>query len=463
MAAAAAEYDLTRVFTLTLIPLLALSAALSLFGNSTPQAALPERVPTLQRLDNTYLERLHQDVLALAKLPRQEDHVANLHDWRCIIHAHCYQSHDSRGTIEDISTAARSVGIDCIFMSDHPRTNYDVVAKGPHGVFNSVLFVPGSETDGFTMYPGDYTLPKLNVGEQNICNEIKQSNGMLFIAHPEEHSDWNLKNLTGMEIYNTHADFRDEKALLAALQPKKSSEYGLMLKLLNSMKDYPREAIAAITDPQPDNLTHYDYMCKTQVLAAVAGNDSHQNVGFVVKGTADGKYQLEDAVGEKLALLDGEKTPIVKLLFGPSVPGKELYRRQLDPYAVSLGYVNTHVLAPERTEPSLRKALADARTYVAFDWIADPRGTTFTIEAPGSAAALTIGDTAACITGMKLKAHTPIAAQTRIVRDGVEIAHGSGTTLEVAATGPGIYRMESYLNVGGERRMWILTGAIKLQ
>jgi hypothetical protein len=445
---------------LNLLPILAI---VNLVAQApAPQPALA-RVPTLQRLEKSYLERLHADVLALAKLPRTSATPAGLHDWRCIIHCHCYQSHDSRGTIEDISTAAKSVGIDCIFMSDHPRDTYDVVAKGPHGEFNGVLFVPGSETDGFTLYPGDYKLPKLGVGEQNICDEIKQSNGMLFIAHPEEHSDWNLKNLTGMEIYNTHADFRDETALLAALQPKKSSEYGRMLGILNNMNDFPREAIASITDPQPDNLKHYDYMCKTRVLAAVAGNDSHQNVGFVVKGTKDGRYLLEDALGEKLSVLDGEKTPIIKLLFGPSTPGKVLYKRQLDPYAVSLGYVNTHVLASERTETTLRKALANAKTYVAFDWIADPRGMAFTLETPGSGDTVTLGDTVPFTAGSRFRLHTPIAAHTRLMRDGKEIATTDGDTLEASVPGTGVYRMESYLTVGGETRTWILTAAIKVQ
>ena len=95
----------------------------------------------------------------------------------------------------------------------------------------------------------------------------------------------------------------------------------------------------------------------------VAGNDSHQNVGFVVKGTQDGKYQLEDALGEKVAILDPQKMPALTLLFGPPTPGKELYRRQLDPYASSLGYVSTHILAPERTEKALRKSLHEAGSY----------------------------------------------------------------------------------------------------
>lgn len=447
-----------------LAPIIALVCAVSGAGAQAPagSSAQPLRVPTLQRLERGYLQRVRDDVAGLVKLRVSIAEAGPLHDWHCVLHCHCYQSHDSRGLIADIAAAAKSDGIDCIFMSDHPRDTYDVVAKGPHDVVDGVLFVPGSEADGFLVYPGDYRLPKLAVGEQPLIDEVKQSAGMIFIAHPEEHTDWKLHDLTGMEIYNTHADFKDETALMAALQPKNSAGFGQLLKLLNSMKEFPREAFAAIFDPQPDNLAHYDLMSKTHTLAAIAGNDSHQNVGFVVKGTADGKYQLEDALGEKIALLDPEKTPILKLVFGEPVAGHELFRRQLDAYAVSLGYVSTHILAPQRTEASLRKSLAEGRTYVAFDWIADPRGTSFTLSGADLPSPLTLGDTETYKPGLALKYRTPLPAHTRLMCDGKEVATTTTDSLEYTVTGPGIYRVESSLVVAGETRAWIYTGAIRI-
>ncbi len=431
---------------------------------SAPQS-VPDtpRIPTLDRLEQGYLQRLHSDVEALGKQSRSEEHLPSLFDYRCILHCHCYQSHDSRGTIEEISTAAKSVGIDCIFMSDHPRTDRDVVTRGPHGEVNGVLFVPGSETNGFLVYPGDYKLPDLSVSEQSLCDEVARSSGMIFVCHPEEHKDWGLKNITGMEVYNTHADFNDEKALLKTLQPSGAAGYARLLKVLDNMKAYPREALSAIFDAPRENLAHYDALCKSHVIAAIAGNDSHQNTGFVVTGTADGKYRLTDSLGEEITVLDPAKTPLIALLFGPSVPDRVLFKRQLDPYAISLGYVNTHVLASERTESALRKSLAECRTYVAFDWIADARGTTFTYRSAGTGEASTIGDTCSLSAGAILRFHSPLPAVSRLMKDGAVVSETTGNTLEFAVREPGVYRVESLLKVGGELRGWIYTGAIRVE
>ena len=38
------------------------------------------------------------------------------------------------------------------------------------------------------------------------------------MCHLEERMDWDIAGLTGTEIYNTHADFKDETKFLAALR-----------------------------------------------------------------------------------------------------------------------------------------------------------------------------------------------------------------------------------------------------
>lgn len=420
----------------------------------------PARVATLQRLEKPFLERVHTDVAALAVRRTPREPLPGWQDWRCILHCHSSLSHDSRGVPAEIAAAALQVGVDAIFLANHPRATQDVVTDGPKGVIGGVLFVPGSEANGFLLYPGDSKLPSLQVGEQALVTAIADTQGLSFIAHPEEHKDWSLTGLTGMEVYNTHADFKDEAALLGALQPKDSTGYTRLLTLLNTMKAYPREAFAAIYDPQPANLTHYDSLSKGRAFAAVAGNDSHENVGFVVKGTTEGKYQLEDALGEKLSLLDPQKTPALRFLFGEPTPGKELFRRQLDPYVSSLGYVSTHVLAPERTERALRQSLAEGRTYVAFDWLADPKGTRFTVQSGSTVH--TVGDSVTLAPGQSITLQTPVVAALRLLHDGKEVAHASSDTLSFAVTEPGSYRAEASLTVGGEPHTWILTSVIRV-
>ena len=178
----------------------------------------PARVATLQRLEKPFLERVRADVAALAKRRTAPTALPLWHDWRCILHCHTSLSHDSRGTVAEIAAAAKQVGVDALFLANHPRTSQDVVTDGPHGIIEDILFVPGSEANGFLLYPGDDKLPPLGVGEQPLVDSINASAGLIFVAHPEEHRDWTLTGLTGMEIYNTHADLKDEPLLLAALR-----------------------------------------------------------------------------------------------------------------------------------------------------------------------------------------------------------------------------------------------------
>ena len=255
--------------------------------NSSPPV---ERIPTLTRLQKANLARLHADVAALAAHRQPVALQTGFKDWRCILHCHSYLSHDSRGKIEDIAAAAKEDGITAIFMSDHPQ-KLDVVAAGKHGIVDGVLFVPGSEANGFLVYPGEDRLPRLDVGDQALIDSVRATGGMIFVAHPEEHTDWSLRGLTGMEIYNTHADLNDETELLHALQPKDMVGYARLLQMFNAIKDYPREVFACIFDRPAGNLAHYDTLSRDRIVTAIAANDSHQNTGFVVYGTEDGKYR----------------------------------------------------------------------------------------------------------------------------------------------------------------------------
>jgi hypothetical protein len=417
------------------------------------------RIPTLQRLERSHLQRVREESQAYRQALQSVTLKTGFKDYRCVLHAHSYLSHDSRGTIEEIAAAAKQVGVQAIFISDHPQEK-DVVAEGARGIINDVLFVPGSETRGFLLYPGNGKLPSFNMNDRQLVDAVKASRGMVFVAHPEEPHDWSIQTLTGMEIYNTHTDVNDELELLKTLQPKDTAGYGKLLTLLNTFQDYPQESFSSLYDHPKDLLARYDTLCKTRPFTAIAANDSHQNTGFVVVGTQDGKYRVEDPLGEEITTLDPSNNSALKLLFGESQPGKVLFKRQLDPYPVSLGYVNTHILARERTERALRDALAKGRTYIAFDWIADATGTAFLLKSGSKSYPL--GETVRFKSGMRLQAEVPLSGFMRLMRDGSAVKQVEGRTLDFEVQEVGIYRLEVYLPLGGELRGWIFTGAIRI-
>jgi len=64
-----------------------------------------------------------------------------------------------------------------------------------------------------------------------------------------------------------------------------------------------------------------------------------------------------DVLGKKVAEVPQSALP--PLLFGGlrPIPGQTLMELRLDPYAISYGYVSTHILAEALTEPELFRAL----------------------------------------------------------------------------------------------------------
>lgn len=419
-----------------------------------------DRIPTLKRLEPEYLKGVRAEVAAFAKARRPVTLKTGYNDYRCVIHAHSYLSHDSRGTIQEIAAAAKAAGVDAVFLSNHPKPDVDVVTFGQKEPVQGVLFVAGAETNGFLVYPSDGRLPSLNVAEQPFVDSVAKSGGLIFIAHPEEHADWTLTGLTGTEIYNTHADLKDERELLTALQPRSSSGYLQLLRILNVIKEYPQEAFGALFDAPTANLSRYDVLAKERAVAAIAGNDSHQNTGFILRGLEDGKVAIEDPLGKEMGILDTTKNPLLAAFLGKPEAGKEMMRRIIDPYPVSFHYVSTHVLATEKSVPALTAALKAGRTYVAFDWIADPTGFAFVAEAGGKLG--TIGDSVPLQPSMMIRAEVPLSATIRLMRDGKEVSHAEGRTLSYAADVPGVYRLEVSLPLGGEQRPWIYTGAIRI-
>jgi hypothetical protein len=423
-------------------------------------AALPARIPTLQRLEISYLKQAHHDVAELDALQKPVVLKTGLSDYRCIIHAHSNLSHDSRGTIDEIAAAAKQAHVDAVFLTNHPKTDVDVVSAGAKGVIAGILFVPGTEANGFLAFPGDGKMHPLNVSEQELVNSIGRSNGLIFVAHPEEHKDWSLKGLTGTEIYNTHADLKDEQELLSALKPTNSAGYTRLFGILNAINQYPQEAFACLFDVPTENLKHYDELSKSRSYAATAGNDSHQNTGFILRGMGENKVAVEDPLGERLGVLDMAKNPLLRTLLGEPVIGKELMRRVLDPYPVSFHYVSTHVLAKEKTSGSLWRALREGRTYVAFDWIAEPLGTAFIAEDGRNI--WNIGDAVQLSPKLNFKVALPIPANIRLMRDGNVVAKTVGRELRFTPNEPGVYRVEASVMLAGEERPWIYTGAIRV-
>ena len=190
----------------------------------------------------------------------------------------------------------------------------------------------------------------------------------------------------------------------------------------------------------------------------VAGNDSHHNQGYRAKITNDGKVLIEDILGKKIAMLDPEKLPPVKLLTAGRKAGDLILDLDFDPYVYSFRHVSTHLLLKNVSEAEVRQALGDGRAYVAFDWFADPTG--FVYRAERGTDNWPIGGEVPFAEGLQLRAEAPLEGRFKLVRDGESILDQSGPALDFLVDRPGVYRVEVWLKVAGEDRPWILTNPI---
>jgi hypothetical protein len=426
-------------------------------------AALPLAAATLaERLrDEKYLQGLRRDARQLTRAAEPSERAGEWLDVRCILHAHSSLSHDSHGTPEEITAAARTTGVRAVFMTEHPTADRKWLTQGLAGERDGVLFVPGAElSDGLLLWRGQTAAWEPGMRAAEVLRALQGTDGVAFIAHPEmrkAEADWeSLPPYTGMEIYNTHADAVDSD-FTAVLGNVRSENPFRLLTMLGTVKKYQQESFAAIFDEQTAVLKRWDDLNRKffptgRRVVGIAANDSHQNVGLRFEVTEAG-VTVRDALGKVLTELPKTKIPTFLLgRPGTTVP------YQFDPYENSFRYVSTHLLAAEVKEGPLFTALQRGRAYVAFDWMADPSGFRFTAQA--GERSFEMGDDAPVAAAPELVVRPNMACDIRVLRDGAPFLRQEGRELRAPITEPGVYRVECWVSIGGETRPWIYSNPI---
>jgi acetyl esterase/lipase len=136
----------------------------------------------------------------------------------------------------------------------------------------------------------------------------------------------------------------------------------------------------------------------------------------------------------------------------------------LDPRAPRFRDFTTHLLCRELTESSVRESLQAGRSYLADDWLCDPRS--FAFVGIHNLGVFTLGDAAPANPlfggATTLLAATPVPAHLKIFHKGRIVAEAKGSRLDFDATDPGAYRIEAWLDVAGVEQLWISSNPIYL-
>ncbi len=407
----------------------------------------------IDRLTAERLEAVHQAVINLKGDRRTLSRPDNLIDVRANLHVHSAFSHDSRGKIPDIVTAAKAAGTQVLLFTEHPADHYDIFRDGHQGMRDGILLIPGAETSGMLIYPRQSIKEFLKATPQELSEIVRGRDGLTFLSHLEERMDWELRGITGVEIYNTHADAKDEKRLLSSVKNPL-----WLLQAADLYQRYPQEAFSSLQDYPKDYLKRWDELCQSAPHTGISANDAHQNIGISVIMADEGKVRVEDPLGELLLMLDAAVFNAIKPIPKDAKVGDSLFQLRLDPYENSLRHVGTHLLLTELSQPAVWQALNHGRAFVAFDWMADATG--FDFAAQSGEVRHEVGSQIKYSQDLKLTGQSPLPAKWKLIRNGELVSQSDGRTFEALVKSAGNYRVELWLNLAGEDRIWILSNPI---
>jgi hypothetical protein len=415
--------------------------------------ATSSRAEALAKLNAKKLQAVSLAIDALRKERKEVARPGPYREHRANLHVHSHWSHDSRGTIDEIVHAAKAAGTTVLMFNEHPADHYDFFKDGHRGFKDGVLLIPGAEMEGFLVFPTTSLRGVKPGSPQEFCDLVRGRGGLMFVSHLEERMDWKIRGVTGVEIYNTHADVKDEKKLTAALVNPL-----WLLQAEELFRKYPQESYSALQDYPTDYLKRWDELCLTAPHTGVSANDAHQNIGLRIVWSDEETARIEDALGKLLLQPAIDSLPNSAELRKGKTVGDELYRLQLDPYEVALRHVGTHLLLTEHSEQAVREALEAGRAFVGFDWLADSTG--FDFAAFQDTKRHEMGSHLPFSDGLVLRGAAPLPVHWRLLRNGKVIEESDGRTLNFDAEAGGVYRTEAWLDIAGERMIWVLSNPI---
>ena len=301
-----------------------------------------------------------------------------LTDYRAILHAHAEDSAHTGGTRPEMLAEAKREGVHAILLTDHFRPPRDFVTDSWRGLREGVLFVPGSESHGFLIYPTRSIMDRMKAPRPEFIEAVREGGGLIFLSHIEERPDHPMTGLDGMEIYNRHADAKRDAAGIRTLMLKLTEPESLA-ELEESLRLYPDELFAAQVEYPADYLAKWDAETQARRLTGVAANDCHHNNVLLVKMVDAETVKVGTNVDadDKMHPVPASLRKGIRELTRGHKPGDLLARLDLDPYSRSFRNVSTHVLAPELDEEAIRAALRAGHAYVSHDWMCDPSGFRF--------------------------------------------------------------------------------------
>jgi len=353
-------------------------------------------------------------------------------DYKGAVHIHTTYS-DGGGDMEEVLSAARSAGLDFLVISDHdtlaPKTDgwegwkegvlVVVAAEITAKRRGHILTLEMNDVDGLKDLPPEEYLPR-----------VKGQGGWAFVVHPlgrseynpqrrrESWCDWTRPEIDGIEIWAYMHDWIE----------------GLNYRRFLGYLLHPE---SKITGPPPEVLSVWDELGRRRRIAGIGGLDAHSRRTFLSK---------------------------IKIF----------------PYENLFKTIRTHILCEpftEKDEEDIKRvasALVEGRSYVAYDFLADATGFSFTASDSQGTYEMgqEIGSSARSLDKVAAKESaggdrgpvefavtSPFEAEIYLLKDGLVVSQAKGTSLKLERAESGVYRAE--VKLAG--KPWVFSNPIYLR
>jgi hypothetical protein len=434
------------------------------FKPSSQKLKPGRKYTTIERLQPERLSAVREDRLRYQRFTRRVSLETGYQDVKAILHAHAEDSTHTGGTRTELLAAAKRTGVKIVMLTDHVRPPRDFIKDSWREIREGVLFIPGAESEGFLVFPTrsiiNAHINKTFKKREDYIKLVKSDGGIIFLSHVEEKDNLDTSELNGLEIYNHHTDFDDEDEFKNWLRGS-FTDPDRLKQIERALAEYPMEVFGSSQDYLEQIIAKWDRDLLQRRLTGVSANDCHHNQVFTVKAILPDAIEI-NMVGEPPRRVTTEQAPGIAEMLKDKKRGEVIAKLDFDPYERSLSYVTTHLLLPRNlNEGTVRQALRQSHAYVAHDWLCDPKGFAFIAETGGKRAGV-MGDEVNIEDGMKIRLEAPATGLIKLLLNGRVIHEVKSDRLSYSVDGPGVYRAEVWLEVGGEMRPWIYANPIRI-
>ena len=381
---------------------------------------------------------------------QKPEKVIELNEYKGILHAHTYWSHDSRGSIEEILPAAKQAKLNFLFFSDHPHGELDSFPRSLHGVYDEIVIVSGTESsNGLMVCPMDTVVLDWENGQDYIIKQVVDGGGLALYVHTEKPHDWDNPDYQAMEIYNIHTDMLDGERLAP-----------LIVNFAINGKKYKHWCFRELYDEQTEILANWDSLNMKRKIVGMAAPDAHNNQNIRARYLDNG---LVEWVGPNANTMKIKEPGLrERILCGEPDAGGWIFNFNVDSYYASFNYINTHVFSDTLTDVAIKNHLVDGHAFIAFENLAEANGFQFYSTDDKLNLSGIIGDSVINSSVSKLHAISPFPVQFELIKNGkiIDIQDDLYSYEYDINSEPGNYRIEANLFLGKEWTTWIQSNPI---